>query len=141
MFNTFRFNQQNKEVRFGSYVFGPVVMRMYYFLNKPDEALEVSYKHEHGWVTIKLREFLFFLGPNSHFLFCQSASAVSFACVCCHVGQQVLGAEEFLFSVGINTFRRKRHSLLENCHMFPKVLNIYHHDTFFWNCAVPFSPP
>ncbi|PNF38994.1 hypothetical protein B7P43_G05983 [Cryptotermes secundus] len=41
MFNTFRFNQQNKEVRFGSYVFGPVVMRMYYFLNKPDEALEV----------------------------------------------------------------------------------------------------
>jgi len=41
MFNTFRFNQQNKEVRFGSYVFGPVVMRMYYFLNKPDEALKV----------------------------------------------------------------------------------------------------
>ncbi|GFG39338.1 hypothetical protein Cfor_08291 [Coptotermes formosanus] len=35
-----RFNQQNKEVRFGSYVFGPVVMRMYYFLNKPDEALQ-----------------------------------------------------------------------------------------------------
>jgi hypothetical protein len=40
----FRFNQQNKEVRFGSYVFGPVVMRMYYFLNKPDEALQVSDK-------------------------------------------------------------------------------------------------
>ncbi|KDR07029.1 pentatricopeptide repeat-containing protein 2, mitochondrial-like [Zootermopsis nevadensis] len=36
-----RFNQQNKEVRFGSYVFGPVIMRMYYFLNKPDEALKV----------------------------------------------------------------------------------------------------
>jgi pentatricopeptide repeat domain-containing protein 2 len=46
MFNAFRFNQQSKEVRFGSYVFGPVVMRMYYFLNKPDEALEVSYKLE-----------------------------------------------------------------------------------------------
>jgi hypothetical protein len=42
--NAFRFNQQNKEVRFGSYVFGPVVMRMYYFLNKPDEALQVSHK-------------------------------------------------------------------------------------------------
>lgn len=36
-----RFNQQNKEIRFGSYVFGPVVMRLYYFLNKPDEALKV----------------------------------------------------------------------------------------------------
>jgi pentatricopeptide repeat domain-containing protein 2 len=48
MFNDFRFNKQSKEVRFGSYVFGPVVMRMYYFLNKPDEALEVSCKCEYG---------------------------------------------------------------------------------------------
>ncbi|PSN51224.1 hypothetical protein C0J52_10560 [Blattella germanica] len=29
----------SKELRFGSYVFGPVVMRMYHLLDKPDEAL------------------------------------------------------------------------------------------------------
>ena len=48
--NAFRFNQQNKEVRFGSFVFGPVVMRMYYFLNKPDEALQVSQKFR-AWTS------------------------------------------------------------------------------------------
>jgi pentatricopeptide repeat domain-containing protein 2 len=36
-----RFNQQNKHLRFGNYVFGPVVMRMYYFLNQPKAALEL----------------------------------------------------------------------------------------------------
>lgn len=36
-----KFNQQNKDLRFGRFVFGPVVMRMYYVLNKPLEALEV----------------------------------------------------------------------------------------------------
>ncbi|KAJ9586257.1 hypothetical protein L9F63_020119 [Diploptera punctata] len=35
-----KFNQQNKEIRFGSYIFGPVVMRMYYLLNKPEDALK-----------------------------------------------------------------------------------------------------
>lgn len=37
---TVKFVSQNKELRFGSFVFGPVVMRMYHFLNKPNEALE-----------------------------------------------------------------------------------------------------
>ncbi|XP_075217006.1 pentatricopeptide repeat-containing protein 2, mitochondrial-like [Lycorma delicatula] len=36
-----KFNQQNKDLRFGSFVFGPVVMRMYYNLNKPLEALKL----------------------------------------------------------------------------------------------------
>nr|XP_022920793.1 pentatricopeptide repeat-containing protein 2, mitochondrial-like [Onthophagus taurus] len=35
-----RFNSQNKELRFGNFIFGPVVMRMFYKLNKPNEALE-----------------------------------------------------------------------------------------------------
>lgn len=34
-----RFNSQNKDLRFGTFVFGPVVMRMLHYLNKPDEAL------------------------------------------------------------------------------------------------------
>lgn len=64
-FNTFRFNQQNKEVRFGSYVFGPVIMRMYYFLNKPDEALKVS----PGQVSSRHRAFSFYSSYSSHFWF------------------------------------------------------------------------
>lgn len=35
-----KFNTQNKEMRFGNFVFGPVVMRMFYTLNEPDKALE-----------------------------------------------------------------------------------------------------
>nr|CAD7456607.1 unnamed protein product [Timema tahoe] len=35
-----RFNQQNKDLRFGNFVFGPVVMRMFYYMNTPDAALE-----------------------------------------------------------------------------------------------------
>lgn len=35
-----KFNSQNEELRFGSFVFGPVVMRMFHHLNSPDEALE-----------------------------------------------------------------------------------------------------
>ncbi|XP_067004607.1 pentatricopeptide repeat-containing protein 2, mitochondrial [Anabrus simplex] len=35
-----RFNQQNKELRFGNYIFGPVVMRMYHFHDKPNDALQ-----------------------------------------------------------------------------------------------------
>ncbi|KAF2896595.1 hypothetical protein ILUMI_09580 [Ignelater luminosus] len=35
-----KFNQQNKQLRFGNYVFGPVIMRMFHTLKKPDEALE-----------------------------------------------------------------------------------------------------
>ncbi|XP_046997620.1 uncharacterized protein LOC124613079 isoform X2 [Schistocerca americana] len=37
-----RFNNQSKDLRFGTFVFGPVVMRMFYYLNKPDEALNNS---------------------------------------------------------------------------------------------------
>lgn len=37
-----RFNQQNQQLRFGSFIFGPVVMRMLYCTNKPDLALEVT---------------------------------------------------------------------------------------------------
>lgn len=39
----FRFNQQNKEIRFGNFVFGPVVMRMYHKMNKHEEAYKVFY--------------------------------------------------------------------------------------------------
>lgn len=35
-----RFNNQNKELRFGNFIFGTVVMRMFHNLNKPDEALQ-----------------------------------------------------------------------------------------------------
>lgn len=35
-----RFNEQNKELRFGNFVFGPVVMRMFYYLNEPQLALD-----------------------------------------------------------------------------------------------------
>jgi len=35
-----KFNQQNRHLRFGNYVFGPVVMRMYYHLNDPKSAIE-----------------------------------------------------------------------------------------------------
>ncbi|KAK9730471.1 hypothetical protein QE152_g15153 [Popillia japonica] len=35
-----KFNNQNKELRFGNFVFGAVVMRMFYILNKPQEAIE-----------------------------------------------------------------------------------------------------
>lgn len=41
----FKFNSQNKELRFGAYTFGPVVMRLYHHLNQPDEALEL-FLHE-----------------------------------------------------------------------------------------------
>ncbi|VVC32605.1 Tetratricopeptide-like helical domain [Cinara cedri] len=36
-----KYNKQNKGLRFGNFTFGPVVMRMYYHLNKPDIALKV----------------------------------------------------------------------------------------------------
>ncbi|CAH1965295.1 unnamed protein product [Acanthoscelides obtectus] len=35
-----KFNKQNKQLRFGSYIFGPVVMRMFHFFNKADLAFE-----------------------------------------------------------------------------------------------------
>ncbi|XP_065202287.1 pentatricopeptide repeat-containing protein 2, mitochondrial-like [Planococcus citri] len=40
-----KFHAQNSHLRFGSYVFGPVVMRMFHYLNKPDEALK-AYKDD-----------------------------------------------------------------------------------------------
>lgn len=36
-----KFNSQNKELRFGNFVFGPVVMRMFTVLQKADVALQV----------------------------------------------------------------------------------------------------
>lgn len=36
-----RFNQQNKELRFGTFVFGPVVLRLFYHLKKPDAVLQL----------------------------------------------------------------------------------------------------
>ncbi|XP_063238765.1 pentatricopeptide repeat-containing protein 2, mitochondrial-like isoform X3 [Bacillus rossius redtenbacheri] len=41
-----RFYQQNKNLRFGSFIFGPVIMRMFYYVNEPDLALEVFRKPE-----------------------------------------------------------------------------------------------
>ncbi|KAL0820494.1 hypothetical protein ABMA28_006357 [Loxostege sticticalis] len=35
-----KFNSNKSEFRFGSFVFGPVVMRMYHFLDAPNEALK-----------------------------------------------------------------------------------------------------
>ncbi|KAJ8925625.1 hypothetical protein NQ315_009469 [Exocentrus adspersus] len=35
-----KFNQQNKQLRFGNFIFGPVVMRLFYVFNKADLALE-----------------------------------------------------------------------------------------------------
>ncbi|CAD7077112.1 unnamed protein product [Hermetia illucens] len=35
-----KFNSQNKELRFGNFVFGPVVFRMFYYLGDVDTALE-----------------------------------------------------------------------------------------------------
>ncbi|XP_046817804.1 pentatricopeptide repeat-containing protein 2, mitochondrial-like [Vespa crabro] len=35
----YKFNSQNKELRFGNYVFGPVIMRAFNYVNRPDLAL------------------------------------------------------------------------------------------------------
>ncbi|XP_013187485.2 pentatricopeptide repeat-containing protein 2, mitochondrial [Amyelois transitella] len=35
-----KFNTQSSEYRFGSFIFGPVIMRMFHFLDAPKEALE-----------------------------------------------------------------------------------------------------
>lgn len=35
-----KFAKQNKDLRFGTFIFGPVVMRMYYHLDQPVEALK-----------------------------------------------------------------------------------------------------
>lgn len=37
----FRFRHQNKELRFDTFIFGPVVMRLFHYLNLPDHALQV----------------------------------------------------------------------------------------------------
>lgn len=34
-----KFNKQNKEMRFGTFIFGPVVMRTLYYLDEPELAL------------------------------------------------------------------------------------------------------
>ncbi|XP_033335775.2 pentatricopeptide repeat-containing protein 2, mitochondrial [Megalopta genalis] len=39
-----KYECSNKEIKFGSYVFGPVVMRMYYYLNEPTAAMDTFYK-------------------------------------------------------------------------------------------------
>lgn len=36
-----RFHKQNKELRFGTFVFGPVALRLFYFLKKPKLVLEL----------------------------------------------------------------------------------------------------
>jgi len=36
-----RFNLQNKDMRFGSFVFGPVVMRLLHSFRQPDLALSL----------------------------------------------------------------------------------------------------
>lgn len=36
-----KYNSQNKELRFGLFVFGPVIMRMFYHLNEVDAALKL----------------------------------------------------------------------------------------------------
>ncbi|KAG7189427.1 hypothetical protein KM043_017130 [Ampulex compressa] len=36
-----KFNSQNKELRFGTFIFGPVVMRAFYYLDEPDIALKL----------------------------------------------------------------------------------------------------
>lgn len=41
-----KYNNQTTSLSFGSYVFGPVVMRMFYYLHKPDEALKMFHMTE-----------------------------------------------------------------------------------------------
>lgn len=36
-----KYNKQNKEMRFGTFVFGPVVMRTFYYLDEPDLAFTI----------------------------------------------------------------------------------------------------
>lgn len=36
-----KYNSQNKELRFGLFIFGPVIMRMFYHLNEVDAALQL----------------------------------------------------------------------------------------------------
>lgn len=43
-----KFNTQSSEYRFGSFVFGPVVMRMFHFLDAPNEALKCFEDPENG---------------------------------------------------------------------------------------------
>lgn len=36
-----KYSKQNKSLRFGNYIFGPIVMRLFHLYNKADLALEV----------------------------------------------------------------------------------------------------
>lgn len=37
-----KYNKQNKSLRFGNYIFGPIIMRLFHLYNKVDLALEVG---------------------------------------------------------------------------------------------------
>ncbi|KAK9498123.1 hypothetical protein O3M35_004002 [Rhynocoris fuscipes] len=52
-----KFSKQNKDLRFGSFVFGPVVMRMYHFLNRPEEAYQIFFNREMDGFFDQLKSF------------------------------------------------------------------------------------
>lgn len=54
-----KFSKQNSQLRFGNYIFGPVIIRLFHFLNKPIDALNV-YNDE--------RYNLFFDNLSSHLI-------------------------------------------------------------------------
>ncbi|XP_066153588.1 pentatricopeptide repeat-containing protein 2, mitochondrial-like [Euwallacea fornicatus] len=65
-----RYNQQNKSLRFGNYIFGPVVMRMFYLHNKVDLALECFKSEEFSSVfdqQISFQIMLDMLFENEHY--------------------------------------------------------------------------
>lgn len=47
-----RFSKQNASLRFGSYVYGPVAMRLFYHYNKPDIAFEVHDYQLIEWILL-----------------------------------------------------------------------------------------
>ncbi|KAK6634831.1 hypothetical protein RUM44_000078 [Polyplax serrata] len=55
---TKKFNSQQNVVRFGTYTVGPEIMRLYYILNKPHEALEAMRNPETTLIFKELSSFI-----------------------------------------------------------------------------------
>ncbi|KAK9873225.1 hypothetical protein WA026_021717 [Henosepilachna vigintioctopunctata] len=56
-----RFNKQNKQLRFGNFKFGTIVMRLFHILNKPDVAIECFRKEESSDFFNQLMTFQIYL--------------------------------------------------------------------------------
>ncbi|XP_055349595.1 pentatricopeptide repeat-containing protein 2, mitochondrial-like [Paramacrobiotus metropolitanus] len=53
-----KYAKQNEQMRFGSFVFGPVLMRLHHFLDKPDEALASIQDPDLGQVYDQLTSYM-----------------------------------------------------------------------------------